>query len=42
MSSDGNKEVAIHFQGRKICGMGVTWPSSLPLKHQLFVENTNI
>jgi len=30
MSSDGNKEVTTHSQGRKIRGMGATWPSSLP------------
>jgi hypothetical protein len=33
MNSDGNKEVTIHSQGRKICDMGATWPLSLPLKH---------
>jgi hypothetical protein len=33
MNNDGNKEIVVHSQGRKICGMGVIWPSSLPLKH---------
>jgi len=40
MSNHGNRKIVLRFQGEKN-GMGVTWPLSLPLKHQFPIEKTN-